>query len=532
MILGVVIQYVDGNQRIIHVSELPNDRKDSVTSGEDDNSLTCCVYGNCSCSSLDHALANLTSNVLINITIDVTLSSLVTVSDLENVSVIGHNNPTVNCRSVGGIHFTFSHHLIIQGITWNGCGTENTENHTKARLKLSNSFNVLIQNCTFQNSIGQAVVLSELSGEVDIKDCNFIDNYNHKDLGALIHYTSQAATSQCSRHAFMISNCNFTSNEGASLVYIEHRYSEYNNNNVTFHCTNFFSNKGIIIFVVNQRLHFYGNSLFQSNRANDSAGIYISDHSTVIFGENSDVKFIQNSADFKGGAIVLRNHSSITFDQNSMVAFHDNSATNGTVYSDTSSNVTFKRNCHVTFSGNSVKQWCAAIYSISHSYILFTGNSNVTFINNINVGTNAETSLSRSDGIVCLGDNSHMIFKENSTTLFIENKAKYSSAIFSYNHSHISFEGTSNTTFIGNDAYEVGGAIFSGHYSFISFKENSFQYLLITLQHGEVLYILISIAVYSLMEILPQILVIILLIMEEELYIPITASYYLKEILM
>ena len=82
-----LISYVDGNQRIVCVSKLTN--------GEGNG--TCCVYGKCSCGSLDHALANLTSNVLINITTDVTLSSLVTVSDLENVSIIGHNNPTVNC---------------------------------------------------------------------------------------------------------------------------------------------------------------------------------------------------------------------------------------------------------------------------------------------------------------------------------------------------------------------------------------------------------------------------------------------------
>ena len=469
MILGVVVQYVDGNQRIIHVSELPNDCKDSITSGEDVNSLTCCVYGNCSCSSLDHALANLTSNVLINITTDVTLSSLVRVSDLENVSIIGHNNPTVNRGSVGGIQFTFSHHLIIHDITWNGCGTENPENQTELGLKFSNSSNVMIKNCTFQNSIGQPVVLSELSEEVDIKDCNFINNYNYKGHGTLIHYTSQA-TRQCSRNYFMISNCNFTSNEGASLVYINNRYSECNSNNITFHCTNFYSNKGVSIYVVNQRLHFYGNSLFRSNIANDSAGIYISDHSTVIFDNNSDVTFVHNFA-YRGAAVFLRNHSSITFDENSIVTFHNNNATNGTVYADTSSNVTFKGNCHVNFSSNSVTQLGAAIYSVSHSYIVFTGNSNVAFINN--VVTNTDHKINESGGIICSGHNSYITFNENSATLFIENNARfYGGAIISYNHSHISFEGTSNTTFKDNDAL-YGGAIVLGYYSFIFFKENS-----------------------------------------------------------
>ena len=155
MILGVVVQYVDGNQRIICVNELCSDHEDFITSGEDDNNITCCVYGNCSCSSLDHALDNLTNNVLINITTDVTLSSFVTVSDLENVLIIGHNNPTVNCRSVGGIHFTYCNNCIIQGITWDRCGAGNISNDTEPRIKLSYSSNVTIQSCFFQQSVAR-----------------------------------------------------------------------------------------------------------------------------------------------------------------------------------------------------------------------------------------------------------------------------------------------------------------------------------------------------------------------------------------
>ena len=123
IILTIVIQYVDGYQRIVQVSELSSDDEDFFTSGDGDF-FTCCVYGNCSCNSLDYALSHLTSNVLINITTDVTLSSLAKVSDLENVSIIGHNNPNVNCRNVGGIQYTFCHNCIIRDIIWDGCGTK------------------------------------------------------------------------------------------------------------------------------------------------------------------------------------------------------------------------------------------------------------------------------------------------------------------------------------------------------------------------------------------------------------------------
>ena len=61
ILVALLVQYANGNQRIMHVSELFNDDEDFFAS-EDDNSHICCVYGNCSCNSLDHALTNLTSS--------------------------------------------------------------------------------------------------------------------------------------------------------------------------------------------------------------------------------------------------------------------------------------------------------------------------------------------------------------------------------------------------------------------------------------------------------------------------------------
>ena len=208
IILTALAHCAGANQNIVHVSEL-------ISSGED-NSQECCVYGNCSCSSLDHALANLTSNALINITTDVTLSSLVRVSDLENVSIIGHNNPTVNCESVAGIHLNFCLNCIIQGITWNGCGTENF-----AGLTLTNSSNITSINCSFQHSKGRAVSLSGISGDINISHCNFAHNNHYRGHGAAIHYTSSHYRNLS---VFTIGDCNFTYNYATSLVHI------YNNN--------------------------------------------------------------------------------------------------------------------------------------------------------------------------------------------------------------------------------------------------------------------------------------------------------------
>ena len=243
------------------------------------------MYGNCSCNSLDYALANLTGNVLINITTDVTLSSLVKPSNLKSVSIVGHNNPTVNCTNIGGIHFISCHNCIIQGITWHGCGSENVDTNAEPGLKLSYSSNITIQNCSFQHSIGQAVVLSEVTGDVNINHCQLVYNSHYRGHGAAVHYLSNNVTNH-PQFLFKINNCNFTYNKGAkSLIYFENKNIEHNNR-ISFHHSNFCHNQGTSIYVVNQKLNFHGNLLFLNNTAEYGAGILISNKASIIFGKN------------------------------------------------------------------------------------------------------------------------------------------------------------------------------------------------------------------------------------------------------
>ena len=467
MILAV--EYSDENQKIINVSD-----NDFSTSGDDGNSEMCCVHGNCSCNSLDQALANLTSNVIVNIKTDMTLSSLVNPYDLVNVSIIGHSNPIVNCGSAGGIQLTICHNCIIQGIVWDGCGSKSTDNNTEPMLKLNNSSNVKLQNCTFQNLMGQAIVLSEMSGEMYIRDCNFVKNSYYRDHGAIVYFV----VSQLSQLLLTISNCNFTHNKGAkSLVYIENKNSDFN---INFYDSNFCHNQGTSIYAVNQRLYFTGNVLFQHNTAENGTGIYITEHSSVIFGKNSNTK---NFADFTGEAVFSRNHSNIAFDQDCIITFKYNRATNGIIYSEVNSNVTFKENCHITFSSNSVTQY-GTIYSNNHSHISFEGNSNTIFSNNI---------AYFQGGAICSLDHGNISFEGNSTTIFSNNSAHFlGGAICSSDHGHISFGGTSTTMpsnnsdhghicfegafttlFIDNSAGNRGGAIYSYNHGNITFEGNS-----------------------------------------------------------
>ena len=499
VILSLVVKLVDGNQRPI-VPMYVNERSISDDEGlftsasgisglTDDSNSMCCVYGNCSCNSLDHALANLTSNVLINITTDMTLSLLINASNLENVSIIGHNNPTVYCTYTGRIHFNFCHNFIIQDVTWEGCGTE-----TEAAIKLSDSSNILFENCSFQYSKGPAIVLSGVSGHVNISHCDFVHNDHYGGHGAAIHYSSSKVTNY-HRLFLTISNCHFSNNKNAkSLVYVKNMMSKYANNIVTFKTTKFIHNEGVSIYVVNQNIYLLEKVLFQKNIAKNGTGIYMKDHSTVIFGKNSDVMFIQNFAVYSGGAIFLRDHSSIIFDQNSVVIFNDNDATYGTIYSQANCNVTFQATCEVTFNSNSVKQhgFGSAIYSSDNCRITYTGNSKVTFANNnaqrggtiyswwssISFEENSITEFTnntaRYGGGAIYSKHGSISFEENSITEFTNNTSGYrgfGGAIYSF-RSSISFEENSNTEFTNNTSRYEGGAIYCWESS-ISFEENS-----------------------------------------------------------
>ena len=231
MILAVVFQHVDGYHRFVQVSGLISDidDEDFFTNGKYNNNHICCVYGNCTCNSLDYALTNLISNVLINITTDVTLSSLIERTDLQNVTVIGHKNPTVNYKTEG-IHFTLCHNCIIQGITWDRCGNEITYKFTEPGIKLSYCSKVTIRNCCFQHSIGQVLVLSEMSGDVNINNCSFVNNSHYRGHGAAIHYSCMynENISPYYQFIFTVNICNFTNNKHIkSLVYIDNRLLKY-----------------------------------------------------------------------------------------------------------------------------------------------------------------------------------------------------------------------------------------------------------------------------------------------------------------
>ena len=223
---------------------------------------------------------------------------------------------------------------IIESINWIGCGGYRNI-HTMVILVLVQSYirsDIKIQKCSFQHSVAPAIstVLRKYWGiYITINHCSFMNNNHYRGCGAVIYY------SYSSGNAITVNNCIFSYNGGVSLIYII-----YENTTPVY--------TSITLVFTKTKVHLYYS--IENNVADNGAGIYITDHSTITFGENSIVKF------------------------------NNNKAINGVIYSKASSNVTFKANCEVTFSNNSATQYGAAIYSADNSHVTFTGNSVVNLL--------------------------------------------------------------------------------------------------------------------------------------------------------
>ena len=503
--LALFFHCIEGFERVMVVAESNVTIDDSFVDDDEDNTNaigsgdshrnSSCVYENCFSLSLFNVLANLTSNVLINIITDVQLNSIIHIVDLANIAITGHNNPTVNCNNSGGLHFISCYNCTIEGITWEGCGARDIrDDHiVYPVLQLTNSSNITIQNCLFQQSMGQAVVLSGMSGDVNINYCNFLYNKQYEGHGTAIHYSSNSILRN-SPLKFMISNCNFFHNgilRTQSIVYFS-QPSTIQCESLYMHNSKFHHNKGVPIYLCDkQDLHISGNIKFSNNVAENGGAILISDHSNVIVHKSTILNFTKNHVNNNGGAIFLTNHSSIFFNKHpTSYQCHDSRSR---LHNSLNDHYPTQLHTVVTFYGNTASKWGQDIYTYKskiivgndvmvtvganerylrgrsavlvayRSTITFNGNSRVIFINN----------AAYSIGGAVYTVNSTVKFEGNSTAIFENNLATSNGGgMYIDDHSTISFEGNSTVTFNNNVAND-GGAIYVKFYSIIKFGEYS-----------------------------------------------------------
>ncbi|XP_065894207.1 metabotropic glutamate receptor-like protein P [Dysidea avara] len=452
--------------------------------GQDKLKLPCCVSGNFTFHSIDDILNNISSdNTIVNITTDVVLSSNVILEGLENIMIIGHRNPVVKCNDVGAVKFISCKNITIEGIQWEECGSD------YPGIEFYNSSNVSFARCSFQNSKGKSVLLSEVSGNVHINNCNFTHNNEYSGHGAAILYLLDTNSSESTKYKLVIQNCKFIFNRATqSVVYIDGSGSRIPGH-VCLQDNVFVNNTGVPIYISHTKLHIRGSVLFKGNTANSGGGIY-SNNSNIIFYDKSDVNFISNSVTTNGGAI-YQIHSTIIFEEHSMVTFKDHSATYGGALHSDNSDIIFDGNSSVTFNNNTAR-YGGAVFCWHSSNITFDGNSSVTFNNNeasddggavycntqciaLFYATTMVTFINNSaiTGGAIFGQSSYISAKETSTVQFIHNSATHGGAIFLRSQATVLLEGSCVIAFKDNKATESGGALYITAYSTALFTGHS-----------------------------------------------------------
>ena len=465
-LLFIFILYVEGSKEDNLINDGEDDSKcnDSSQSipGTQDGSLANKSSGdNCSEYQNDfhRELVNLSSNSQINITTDVMLLSFVSLVGLEDIAIIGYDNPTINCDNSGGIYIENCTNCTIVGVTWENCGTKDD---SKPVIELRNSSDIIIQNCTFQNSVTQVLVFSEVSGNITINNCNFAFNNKSVGHGIALYYVSRMIHD--SNIQFIISNCNFIKNgiSGKSVVYI----SSSNNKSmeqIIFTNVSFLNNQAVPIYISHQNVSTDGSALFKGNVGHESGGIFITNNSNIIF-HNSDATFSSNKA-YNGGALHIKDNSNVTFKGNCTLIIKSNKATfGGGLYVSNNSYVTFEDQSLITINDSEAREYGGGLCIRHNSKVTFTGNCQVAIDNN---------RAAVRGGAIFIGENSDVTFEGNLSAAVHSNQAKFGGAIYLRDINNIAFKGNSTVTFYSNRAKRDAGAILALYYSNISFVENS-----------------------------------------------------------
>ena len=360
LLLLLLLWNVDGVKSDIDVHP-SNDTKDDVSvSDSDEDEIPCCNIGNYyTFYSIDDVLNNVTtSNTIINISIDVVLSSNVILEGLNNITIIGQGNPTVNCNDIGSVKFVSCYNVTIEGVNWELYGSINLPAYPG--VKFYNSSNIFIKDSSFHCSRQHAVVLSNMSGNVYINNCQFTHIKYHKGHGAAIYYTS--SPEQSTQVQLVINNCHFTFNGPAeSVVYIDNSNNKVNNHISLLQNSTFIQNKGLPTYISHTSLLLNNSVSFKDNKATAGGGIY-SRTSIIKFDDKCNVSFYSNSVSNKGGAI-YQTHSKMFIRMNTVVMFARNSAVRygGAVFTEGRSLISFENQSQVTFDDNRARSG-GAIY--------------------------------------------------------------------------------------------------------------------------------------------------------------------------
>ena len=172
-----------------------------TTVNTDGNDTEDCLEGDYPCSSLGYVLNHLQSNDCVNITSNsVPLTTIVELHNLNAITIRGQGNTIVMCNNTGGVSCNICSNVVIEGITWDGCGDPTTQNSTGG-LTFTTITNLSIANCVLKNSKLRALHLHMVAGIINITGTQVINNANYDT----VFCTDNANELHC-----------FTSNHGAT----------------------------------------------------------------------------------------------------------------------------------------------------------------------------------------------------------------------------------------------------------------------------------------------------------------------------
>ena len=470
-----------------------------------------CFQEQVPCKSLEYVARNL--NVTNNVTIEITspsisLSGRIMFTNITGLIFKGKGPQLTNIKcdlrfgkysNGSGIVFRYNKNVILVGFTLQKCGLYYKIVHSRIQaMFIYLSYNINITQVMFNDSVGVALVLQEVSFLTSIVDCHFSNNfcYNcHDKLFTVpqkeILYRSIESESggglYIQNYGFLknvsIIQCQFFNNvanhDGGAII-----VSLNNNPNFVFQVINctFIHNKavhngGAIGMVVSQELDFningshinFHNCMFKNNKANHGRAVAIS---FPLYGmvrefnkENItfyNCSFIENKAHM-GMAFVINGNLKHQLAKVSITFHHCQFVNNVAVHSSESQTnsinaVILAFTFAVEFVGivTFINNTATALYLVN-SNAVFSFNSIITFINN----------TGDKGGAIYISDYSTIDSYSNSNLLFVKNTAAIGGALYASQSAdfHYCFlrrdKVQTNFTFIKNHAHtDLGHDIF------------------------------------------------------------------------
>ena len=319
----MVVPLVYGSTREIIVNTDGNDTED-------------CLEGDYPCSSLGYVLNHLQSNDCVNIASNsVPLTTIVELHNLNAITIRGQGNTVVMCNNTGGVSCNNCSNVVIEGITWDGCG--DPLQRSPAGLTFTNITILSITNCILQNSEVHALYLHMVAGLINITGTQVINNANYDT----IHCVGAQSGRCCIKNnhtefgglyidgaleetMVSISNCRFDANGYFGDMAI---------NNTSLECEEAKVADAAAMTVLNSNAYatmdvIIKNSAFLSNRGYRGGAIYInSTNLGIIFYNTSFVNNSVTQSDFGSSALMLELNllSTTTMMHMSFCSFRNNS---------------------------------------------------------------------------------------------------------------------------------------------------------------------------------------------------------------